>query len=157
MTDLGTAQGDQCSVAYAINSRGQIVGSSDNCSGNNGNALLLDEEHLINLNAFLPSSSGVHLTVALNINEKAEIAAQGVLANGNIHAFVMIPCEGKDVGDHGCENEGESTANAIQSNPGSTDLNSALAKDTGLTQRELANRIRTLSGRNPAFSVSWEK
>jgi len=155
MTDLGTAQGDQCSVAYAINSRGQIVGSSDDCSGNNGNALLWDDEHLINLNTFVPSGSGVQLTVALNISEKEEIAAQGVLANGDIHAFVMIPCEGEHVGDDGCESEGEAPTIAIQNNPGSTDLNSALAKDTGLTQRELANRTRTLSGR--AFSVSRGK
>jgi probable HAF family extracellular repeat protein len=33
MTDLGVLAGNQCSIAYGINSRGEIVGSSDDCSG----------------------------------------------------------------------------------------------------------------------------
>jgi probable HAF family extracellular repeat protein len=101
MNDLGVLQGDQCSIAYAINSSGQIVGSSDDCSGNNAHALLWDRGHLIDLNSFVPFGSGVQLTVALNINEEADIAAQGVLSNGDLHAFLLTPCDDKHPGD--CE------------------------------------------------------
>lgn len=98
MTDLGVFEGDQCSIAYAINSNGQTVGSSDDCSGNNAHALMWDRGHLIDLNTFVPFGSGVQLTVALNINEGGGIAAQGVLSNGDLHAFLLTPCDEKHPG-----------------------------------------------------------
>jgi probable HAF family extracellular repeat protein len=97
MSDLGVAAGDQCSIAYAINASGQIVGSSDDCSGNATNALLWDRGELINLNAFVPAGSGVQLTAALGINNRGELAAQGVLPNGDLHAFLLTPCDDEPV------------------------------------------------------------
>ncbi|HKV80236.1 MAG TPA: hypothetical protein VJP02_18955 [Candidatus Sulfotelmatobacter sp.] len=156
LTDLGVAPGDQCSVAYAISTRGEIVGSSDDCFGNSANALLWRRGHLTNLNNFVRSGSGVQLTVALNINERGDIAVQGVVANGDTHAFLLIPCEGEHIADEGCEDEGDITAVAVQSNPAPNDQNPPRAMDTGLSPKEIATRMRARFGQNRAIGA-WQR
>jgi len=148
MADLGVAAGNQCSVAYDINSRGMIVGSSDDCAGNNGNALLWDHGDLVNLNIFVPANSGLRLTVALNINERGAIAAQGVLSDGDTHAFVLIPCESERSGEEGCEDEGELTTATNQGNPESSRQNPLGVMNVRLTPEEIAARMRARFGRN---------
>jgi probable HAF family extracellular repeat protein len=101
MTDLGVFAGDPCSVAYVINSAGQIVGTSDDCSGNNAHAILWENGSMADLNALIPVGSDVQLTVGLGINEQGQIAAQGLLPNGDIHAFLLTPCDEKHPGQ--CE------------------------------------------------------
>jgi probable HAF family extracellular repeat protein len=101
MTDLGVFAGDPCSVAYVTNSAGQIVGTSDDCSGNNAHALLWENGSMADLNTLIPAGSGVQLTVGLGINEQGQIAAQGLLPNGDIHAFLLTPCDEKHPGQ--CE------------------------------------------------------
>ena len=110
MSDLGVVKGKLCSVAYAVNAKGQIVGESDDdCLGANAHAFLWEHGSLIDLNAFPSPGSGVQLTVALSINEGGAIASLGLLPNGDQHAFVLIPCDEND-GDSECEDEGEATA-----------------------------------------------
>jgi probable HAF family extracellular repeat protein len=110
MSDLGVVKGKLCSVAYAINAKGQIVGESDDdCFGAHAHAFLWEHGSLIDLNAFPSPGSGVQLTVALSINEGGAIASLGLLPNGDQHAFVLIPCDEND-GDSECEDEGEGTA-----------------------------------------------
>ena len=58
---------------------------------------------MIDLNSFVPSSSGVQLTFALSINERGEIASLGVLPSGDQHAFVLIPCDDDHSGIEGCD------------------------------------------------------
>jgi len=124
MTNLGVVEGDVCSAAMAINSKGQIVGISDDCAGNNANAFLWERGSIINLNAFVPPDSAVQLTVGLSINERGQIAAQGVLANGDIHAFVLIPC-GK--GTEGCRDAAESATPVARNNSMHHSNSSAMA------------------------------
>jgi probable HAF family extracellular repeat protein len=112
MSDLGVAAGDHCSIAYAINASGQIVGSSGDCSGNATNALLWDRGELINLNAFVPAGSGVRLTEAVGINDRGDLAAQGVLPNGDLHAFLLTPCDDEPVEAAGCS-DGQDTRAGI--------------------------------------------
>ena len=104
LTDLGGVEGDTCSGALAINSKEQIVGGLDDCTGNNARASLWERGSVIDLNSFVPSSSDVQLTVAVSINERGEIAAQGVLPNGDTHAFVLIPF---GEGTEGCKDATE--------------------------------------------------
>ena len=56
---------------------------------------------MADLNALIPAGSDVQLTVGLGINEQGQIAAQGLLPNGDIHAFLLTPCDEKHPGD--CE------------------------------------------------------
>jgi probable HAF family extracellular repeat protein len=89
MSDLG---GRGCNdAAYSLNSRMQVVGSSDDCAGNTS-AFLWESGSSVDLNTLIISNpSGAQLIIALIINERGEIAAQGVLPNGDLHAFLLIP------------------------------------------------------------------
>lgn len=104
MTDLGTQDGDPCSDAISINGKNQIVGYSEDCSGNFGRALLWENGHMTNLNAFVPLSSNLTLTVATFINDRGEIAAEGMLPNGDQRAVLLIPCNDEEI-DSGCKND----------------------------------------------------
>jgi len=118
MTDLGTQDGDPCSLALSINSGGQIVGGSTDCKTLlNGHAFLWEHGGpMVDLNSFVPSSSNLTLTVATAINDRGEIAAQGVLPNGDTRAVLLIPCDEDHRDDDGCEEGAEGTT-AIRNNP----------------------------------------
>lgn len=106
ITDLGTQDGDPCSFASSINSGGQIVGASSDCTTSLHAFLWEHGGPMVDLNAFVPAGSNLTLTEATLINDRGEIAAQGVLPNGDTHAILLIPCDEKH-GDHGgCEDEG---------------------------------------------------
>src|SRR5579859_5616186 len=60
---------------------------------------------MVDLNSFVPTGSNLTLTEATLINDRGEIAAQGVFPNGDTHAILLIPCD-KEHGDReGCEDE----------------------------------------------------
>jgi probable HAF family extracellular repeat protein len=89
MSDLGGRGCDD--EARSVNSRMQVVGFSDDCAGNTS-AFLWENGSPVDLNTLVISNpSGAQLTIALIINEHGEIAAQGVLPNGDLHAFLLIP------------------------------------------------------------------
>jgi len=110
MTDLGTQDGDPCSLALSINSRGQVVGGSTDCSTLlNGHAFFWEQGGpMVDLNSFVPPSSNLTLTVATLINDRGEIAVQGVLPNGDTHAVLLIPCDEEHGDRKGCEDQGAS-------------------------------------------------
>jgi len=104
MSDLGVIRGKVCSIAYAINSKRQIVGvSDDDCFGQNAHAFLWEDGSLVDLNTFVSPNSGVQLTFALSINEHGEIASLGLLPNGDQHAFALIPCDEHHPKLEGCD------------------------------------------------------
>ena len=107
MSDLGTQDGDPCSLALSINSGGQIVGGSTDCSTLlNRHAFLWEQGGpMVDLNSFVPASSSLTLTVATLINDRGEIAAQGVFPNGDTHAILLIPCDEEQGGLEGCEDQ----------------------------------------------------
>jgi len=108
MTDLGTQDGDPCSLALSINSLGQIVGASTDCS-NFLHAFLWEKGGpMIDLNSFVPASSNLTLIAATLINDRGEIAAQGFLSNGDTHAILLIPCDEEQGDRDGCEDESAS-------------------------------------------------
>jgi probable HAF family extracellular repeat protein len=109
MMDLGTQDGDPCSLALSINSRGQVVGGSTDCSTLlNGHAFLWEQGPMVDLNSFVPPSSNLILTVATLISDRGEIAAQGVLPNGDTHAVLLVPCDEEHDDGEGCEDQGAS-------------------------------------------------
>ena len=105
MTDLGTLVGNPCSHAIHSNSRGQIVGYSDDCQGNNSLAFLWENGRMVDMNTLVGHSSGLTLTFGVSINERGEITAQGALANGDERAVVLIPCDHEHGDLEGCEDE----------------------------------------------------
>jgi probable HAF family extracellular repeat protein len=121
MTDLGTL-GDN-SHAAAINSKRQVVGNffiSGRTEPPFRHAFLWEKGGpMVDLNTLIPANSGLELVAADNINERGEIVGVGVPARcfpdfcG--HLFLLIPCAASDT--QGCEDNGEGTNAAVQSNP----------------------------------------
>jgi len=92
ITDLGTI--DPCSIAQSINLEGQIVGESENCDGIPRHAFLWENGGpIVDLNTVIPPNSGLTLILAVTINDRGEIAGQATDADGNNHAFLLIPRE----------------------------------------------------------------
>jgi probable HAF family extracellular repeat protein len=104
MTDLGTVSGDDCGIAFGINSIGQVVGSSGDCQGNGLHAFLWNGD-IVDLNSLVSPSSALQLKSATNINDRAEIAGTGVTPNGDLHAFLLIPCDDEHPDVEGCEGD----------------------------------------------------
>jgi probable HAF family extracellular repeat protein len=123
MMDLGSLGTN--SNAFAINSKGQIVGRS-RISGTPGgpagvlHAFLWENGGpMIDLNALIPANSGLELVEADNINESGEIvglgAPPGVPVHQDaigLHLFLLIPCAAEDT--QGCEDNAEVTNAATQ-------------------------------------------
>jgi probable HAF family extracellular repeat protein len=103
LTDLGTVDGDPSSTAFVVNSKRQIVGATQDNSFSYVHAFLWERGSIVDLNALIPHDSGVRLMAAVGLNERGEIAAQGVRPNGDLHAFLLIPCDDDHRGDDGCD------------------------------------------------------
>ena len=92
---------NKCSQAFSINSSSQvvgqdyssqIVGQAFKCGEGGSHAFFWERGGpAIDLNTMIPARSGVTLTTATFITDAGEIAAQGTLANGDEHAFLLIP------------------------------------------------------------------
>ena len=114
IVDLGTVPGDACANAYDVNSRGDVVGTSESdalCRVPTGEHAFLWREGgpMMDLNTLIPPHPDFELTFAVAINDRGLIAGFGVPSGcspadvevcGN--AYVLIPCEGGE-----CANENE--------------------------------------------------
>jgi probable HAF family extracellular repeat protein len=99
--NLGTLSGDCASEAYAINSRGQVVGDSFSCDTLELRAFLWEDGSMIDLNEKVPISFSLTLTSAVAINEGGEIGGFGAPAGCSDaelcgRAFLLIPTGKKD-------------------------------------------------------------
>jgi probable HAF family extracellular repeat protein len=106
MKDLGRIGSDPCSKARAINSHGQVVGSTSDCTFALHAFLWEKGGPMVDLNQLVQSNSGFQLLIADNINERGEIAGTGVPAGcDNIdtcgHVFLLVPCDENHRGE--CE------------------------------------------------------
>ncbi len=86
--DLGTLGGDS-SVAYGVNSSGQIVGGAET-TGGMFHATTWKNGTITDLNKLIPAGSVWELVVASGINERGQITGTGVVGN-TIHAFLLTP------------------------------------------------------------------
>jgi probable HAF family extracellular repeat protein len=116
ITDLGTVAGDPCSRAYGINAMGQIVGGSSSCTAFLHAFLWENGGSAIDLNSLVAPGAGLTLTQANFINDRGDIAAVGVLPNGDQRAVLLIPCDEEHSDEEGCEDgsravEGGAVAN----------------------------------------------
>ena len=94
MTNLGSLNGDTCSLAFAGNSKGQVVGNSLSDCDHETHAFLWENSGpMVDLNSFVTPGSGILLREGVFINERGEIAVTGYVANGDEHAFVLVPLD----------------------------------------------------------------
>lgn len=91
-TDLGVN-----SVPTSINASEQVVGY--------GNVSFLWEDGgpAVDLNTLMPPNSGLQIYETDQINDRGEIAAQSMDANGNNHAVLLIPCDEHHPDVEGCD------------------------------------------------------
>jgi probable HAF family extracellular repeat protein len=99
LTDLGNL--GQTSFALAISSERQVVGHSKISDGTFRAFLWENGGPMVDLNGLISPGSGLTLTDAIYVNDRGEIAGNGVLANGDQHAYLLIPCDEKHPGE--CE------------------------------------------------------
>jgi probable HAF family extracellular repeat protein len=103
LTDLGTVDGDPSSAAFVVNSGRQVVGATQDDDFAYVHAFLWERGSIADLNALIPVNSGVQLMAAVGLNERGEIVAQGVLSNGDVHAFILISCDENHPSVEGCD------------------------------------------------------
>src|SRR5215472_1492658 len=139
-TDLGTLKGDPLSVALGVNSKGQVVGNSGTPSAIRG--FLWENGAMFDLNTLVSPGSKLNLFFPSIINDRGEIAGQGQLPNGDIHAFLLIPCEGDHAGEGGCEDAPEATNATIQDSPLPANQSSTNMPPSSLTPIEIEARMR---------------
>jgi probable HAF family extracellular repeat protein len=122
MSDLGTIGDDPCSVAHGMNIGGQVVGTSTDCFGTELHGFVWQPGgSMIDLNSFVPPDSDLIVVDGETINDRGEIAGDGLLPNGDFHAVLLIPCgEGANY-DEGCL---DATARASSTAQGRLALNS---------------------------------
>jgi len=107
--DLGTLAGDSFSFGFDINARGQVVGSSSKSDFSQFRAFLWEDGGpIVDLNALIPANSALYLTIPDTINDRGEIAGVGLDANGDEHAFLLVPCGPDDT--EGCQDAAAGTS-----------------------------------------------
>jgi probable HAF family extracellular repeat protein len=101
MINLGSLNGDQCSIASSGNSKGQVVGDSSPDCDQSHPFLWENGGPMVDLNSFVTPGSGILLREVFFINERGEIAVSGRVANGDDHAFLLVPLD--DDGENSAE------------------------------------------------------
>ncbi len=93
VTDLGSLGGDS-SEAQAINSKGQVVGTSDlvgaDPASSTAHAFLWQDGKMVDLNSLIPAGSGWVLREACGINAADQIVGDGDF-KGRTRAFLLTP------------------------------------------------------------------
>ena len=103
MTDLGGLPATPNSEAQFINSSKQIVGESFTCDFSASVAFLWENGSIVDLNTLISGNSQIFLYWSTFISDSGEIAAYGSLANGDTHAFLLIPCDDDHPDIEGCD------------------------------------------------------
>ncbi len=134
VTDLGAVGTDCFSEAWSISSSGQVGGTSVSCDGNTWRAFLWESGSMVDLRSLVSSGPDLQLVYAIGINDRGEIAGNGVPAGISTappfqdtmsHAFVLIPCDANHPGLEGCDyNMVEAPATAPQTSPAVRDASS---------------------------------
>jgi len=146
MTNLGSLNGDQCSVAFGGNSKGQVVGNSLSDCDHETHAFLWENGGpMVDLNSFVPPGSGILLREGVFINERGEIAVDGRLANGDVHAFVLVP----DDSSASTVEAVQSSAQIVQSSP--------VVNRTPVTPEKVAAFAARSAHRNRSFGAKPPK
>jgi probable HAF family extracellular repeat protein len=150
MTDLGNL--GQTSFAFAINSKGQVVGHSLANDGTFHAFLWEKGGPMVDLNVFVPEGATLQqLTDAFNINDRGEILGVGLppgVPPGEVggHVFLLIPCGDES---ESCRAAGRiavtSTGAAATVRPSSRDIRDERSRTT------IERMLNQLHGRERLF------
>ena len=112
--DLGALPNYPLTFAVDINASGQVIGSACNSDFSNLSGFLWEDGGpMVDLNSLIPPGSHLQLASPETINDRGEIAGDAIDADGNLHAFLLIPC-GQDCGDADAEANAGQHVNAAQ-------------------------------------------
>jgi probable HAF family extracellular repeat protein len=106
MIDLGTVGSDPCSTAIGVNDGEQVVGDSspsDCANFNTSRGFLWENGSITDLNTLIPPTSPLYVIYAYTINNRGEIAVNGIDGNGIEQAAVLIPCDEDHAEVEGCD------------------------------------------------------
>lgn len=148
--NLGEVAGDTCAYALNTNLRGQIVGESNSCDVGRDvyftHAFLWEHGGpVLDLNTRVASGNGTHVTSAVFINDRSEIASIGVLSSGEQHAFMLVPCDDADCGSKGEDSKLVTQKNARLSSNVTT-------RGLGTRQRGMLDRLHNWRYQAPRTS-----
>ena len=149
--DLGALGPDECSLAWGINSREQIVGtSSASCNFTDRPSLraFLWEpgQGMQDLNTLIPAKLGLRLRNVADINDRGEMAAFATRPNGDLRTVLLIPCDQAGGNDEDCE-DAEQDVNGNLAGSGPKALSVADSKPSKLNPRDLLRGWPTGLGR----------
>jgi len=166
--DLGVLEneGDVCSRAYWINSRGQVVGNSENetdCDSSGEHAFLWENGGpMVDLNSLIPENSSLELSHALAITDSGEIVGLGVPPGcppdqDDVcgHAYVLIPCDENHPSVEGCDYSLVDPATAVEVHPvQTTEAPAAASSQVKLSPGEKMVRFRSsMAGLNRHYGT----
>jgi len=157
MTDLGTVTPWPCSTALSVNNQGQVVGETGICGVGGGPAFFSEQgEPMVDVNTLIVPVSDIEVISEFNINDRGEIAGQGVLPNGDVHAVLLIPCDENHSDVESCDYEPVDAATTSVIRPAlSTQVSVAAATKAKLSPAEVMARFRSLIvSRNRRFGAA---
>jgi probable HAF family extracellular repeat protein len=145
MIDLGAAPGQPCSTAIDINSRGQIIIDTGFCVGGGGPGMLWENGKLYDLNTLISLNPVLAVGDVSFINDRGEIAATGVLANGDQHAILLVPCDQDHSGLEGCDDDRVEAVTETPTRPAKTaKASAATAANANLSPAEIITRFHSM-------------
>lgn len=104
IVDLGVLPGSPCSYANGIDALGQVLGAVQQCPNQGPRvAFLWEDGEMVDLNSLILPGSDLFLIGAINGNDRGEIAVEGTLPNGEMHAALLIPCDENHADLQGCD------------------------------------------------------
>jgi probable HAF family extracellular repeat protein len=159
VTDLGRPHTPDCAVGTSVNASGQVLGYSGTGQGCVGAAFVWEEGGPIaDLNTLIPSNSGIQLYETGQINDRGEIAVNGLDANGNNHDILLIPCDENHPDVEGCDYDLIDAATAAaRVSPDPTQRPPALTPGTlrsGMMNRFRFPKSRPVPGHAPVPGAS---
>jgi probable HAF family extracellular repeat protein len=172
MIDLGLLYDDTAGDAYSLNSKDQVVGVTvpctsvkpdDSCEGALYHAFLWENGSMVDVQTLLVPGSGITLSGCAfcelgvyNINDRGEIAAQGILSNGDARAILLIPCDEDHADVEGCDYSLVDPIHTTQLKPGLTvHPVSSVANSSNLTSSQSStDQLLTKTDRRRKSGVS---
>ncbi|HEV7512251.1 MAG TPA: hypothetical protein VGO27_11165, partial [Candidatus Acidoferrum sp.] len=96
IVDLGALGPEQCSIAFGVNSRKQVIGVSGNCDFDDHSlhAFIWEPGRpMVDLNTLISPELGLQLRNVATINERGEMPAIAVFRDGTHRPVLLISCD----------------------------------------------------------------